>query len=324
MVVNPNDAQSQARSPGTQRIWSGVLAVAGAAVGLAAIIYFLGAASMWLALRGRGFSADVAIEHQPRSQLIAIGMRGIVAVAVIVLLAAAFASLLGRILPVNVPGAVVMGVIAIFVASWLSWRLVAVAFAAAVALLVSALDWKPDMRTTGKAPLRWLVLLVAAVLTALAWQYGSEIRISRVTVLPRSSLPFGGIYVQQRECRLPGGQRAKSSRAYVRRWIWIREGNECHEKDAQSKSEVEKVLRHTCNSVPYFGQTGDFVYLGAIRDTWQKEDGGCRWYAGGIVELPRDKIRLVFFNEKSSLYANRRKPIRAAWAYFRSFLGSLS
>ena len=178
-----------------------------------------------------------------------------------------------------------MGVIAIFVASWVSWRLVAVVFAAAVALFVSALDWKPDMRTAGKAPLRWLVLLVAAVLTALAWQDGHEIRITRVTVLPRSSLPFGAIYVQQRECQLPGG-RAKSSRAYVRRWIWIREGNQCHEKDARPRSELERAIRRTCNSVPYFGQTGGFVYSGAIRGAFLNEDGACRWYPGGIVELP--------------------------------------
>jgi hypothetical protein len=323
--VNANDSPSEARSSGTEKIWSGALAVAGAAVGLAAIIYFLGAASMWLALRGRGYSPDAAIEHQPRSQLIAIGMRGIVAVAIIVLLAAAFAMLLGRILPVNVLGAVVMGVIAIFVASWISWRLVALAFAASMALLVSALDWKPDMRTAGKAPLRWLVLLVAAVLTALAWQYGGPIRMTRVSVLPRSSLPFGSIYVEQRDCETPEGQRAESSAAYVRHWVWLKgKGNGCREKEALSKSDVEKDLRSRCNTVPYFGQSGDFVYLGAIRGVWLNKDGGCQWYAAGIVELPRDKVRLVFFNEKSNLNASRRRPIRAGWAYFRAFLGSFT
>jgi hypothetical protein len=320
--VNANGSSSEVGGSGTEKIWSGALAVAGAAVGLAAIIYFLGAASMWLALRGRGFSPDVAIEHQPRSQLIAIGMRGIFAVAVIVVLAVVLEMLFRRVLHVNLLGAVLIGSIAIFVAAWLNWRWLALAFAVAVALLVSALDWKADMRTMGKAPLRWLLLLVAAVLTALAWQYGGPMRITRVAVVPQSSLPFGGIYVQPRECQLPGGERAKSSQAYVRRWVWIREGNDCHEEGARPKSELEAAIRRRCNSVPYFGQSGDFVYLGAIRRVWLREDGACRWYAAGIVEVPRDKIRLVFFTEKSDLNASRRRPISAAWAYFRSFQGS--
>ncbi len=322
--MEANDESTEARSSGTEKIWSGALAVAGAGVGLAAIIYFLGAASMWLALRGRGFSPDVAIEHQPRSQLIAIGVRGIFAVAVIVLFAAALGFLFRRYLPVSLRGSVVIGAIAIFVASWLGWRWLALAFAGTIALLINALDWKPELRPMGKAPFRWLLLLVAAVLTALAWQYGGPMRITRVAVLPRASLPFGSIYVEQRECTLRGGQKAESSRAYVRHWVWLKEGNDCHYKVTRPREKLEAILRRKCNSVPYFGQSADFVYLGAIRAVWLNEDGGCMWWAGGIVELRREKIRLVFFREKSNLNANRRRPIRAAWVYFRSFLGSLS
>jgi hypothetical protein len=320
--VNANDSSSEFGGSSTEKIWSGALAVAGAAVGLAAIIYFLGAASLWLALRGRGFPEDVAIEHEPRSQLIAIGVRGIFGVALIVVLAAVLERLFRRVLHVKLLTAIVIGSIAVLVAAVFSWKLLALAFAAAVALVLSALDWRADLRTARKSPLRWLVLLVAAILTALAWQYGGTIRVTRVMVLPRSSLPFGSIYVRKHECKLPGGRRAESSQAYLRHWVWIREGNECHEEGARPRSELERALRRECNTVPYFGQTGDFVYLGAIRSVWVRDDGACRWYAGGIVELPRDSIRLVFFREKSFLNPNQRRPISAGWDYFRSFLGS--
>ena len=324
-AAKPDSAPSSAPSVGTEKIWSGALAVAGAAVGLAAIIYFLGAASMWLALRGRGFSPDVAIEHQPRSQLIALGVRGVFAVAIIVVLAAGIAILFRRLLPKplkQLPSAVVIGLIAVFIASWFGWRWFALAFAAAVALLVSALDWRTDTHSMRRSPFGWFLLLIAGVLTALAWQYGGPVRITEVGVVPQSSLPLSSIYKRKQQCKLPGGRTAVSWQAFVRHWVWIRENNHCHHKDTRPKKDLERVLRSKCTAVPYFGQTGDFVYLGAIRRVWLSTNGTCQWFAGGIIEVPRDKIRLVFFKQKANLNASRREPIRAAWTSMRSFLGS--
>jgi ABC-type uncharacterized transport system permease subunit len=54
-----------------RRVWGGLLAVAGVVAGLAAIVYVIGAATLWLALRNSGYSPDIGIEHEPRSQVIA-------------------------------------------------------------------------------------------------------------------------------------------------------------------------------------------------------------------------------------------------------------
>jgi hypothetical protein len=64
------------------RPWEVVLQVAGALGGLAGLVYTIGATTIWLRARLVGLPADVAVEHEPRSSVIALGLRGIVLVAV--------------------------------------------------------------------------------------------------------------------------------------------------------------------------------------------------------------------------------------------------
>ena len=139
--------------------WEGLLAVAGAIAALAGLVYFLGALTFWLALRTRGYSADIGIEHQPRSQLIGLGLRGVgfvVWVAVLLVIA--------RMVVIRIPGVAApicytagMAAVLLIAASFVSWRWLALAIAASTLLIVIAVGLPARWH-----PLYWLALLVPA------------------------------------------------------------------------------------------------------------------------------------------------------------------
>ena len=72
---------------GPMSAWNNFIALAGAAAGLAAVVYFVGAVTLWARFRTAALPADIAIEHYPRTQVAAIGVRGIAVVAGLIVLA---------------------------------------------------------------------------------------------------------------------------------------------------------------------------------------------------------------------------------------------
>jgi hypothetical protein len=65
--------------------------------------------------------------------------------------------------------------------------------------------------------------------------------------------------------------------------------------------------------VPYFGESGSYVFVGEIRHVWEKPVGHCHWSTGPIVELQRDRVLLRFPQRKAQLNHGRNRPIQSAW-----------
>lgn len=328
MYAVPPPRKPQQRSL-EQRVWGGVLAFAGAAAGLAGIVYLIGAATLWLGLRDRGYSPDAGIEHQSKSQLIGLGLRGLLLVAGLTLLLAlvVFAFNLRPVIEGLVEGvrfrySALAALVPVLAASLVNWRWVAlaipvtglvVAFAAEARLTAYRRQWS------------WLLLLVAAVLAALAWQYGGVVEVTAVRVLPRSGQPLRSLRVfESKPCTGPDGKPATSSYALVNgERIWLSGENDCHLKGVQTRKQVRMTLRRC--SVPYFGQTGGYVYLGAISRVWEDAAGLCHWDAGGIVELRRDAVRLRYLHGRVRLAQpeERSRPYKATWKAAKAFFKKL-
>jgi hypothetical protein len=105
--------------------------------------------------------------------------------------------------------------------------------------------------------------------------------------------------------------------------VWIAEttgDNACLLRGNETpRSQIVAALLKVC-SVPYFGESGDVVYVGAIERVWQMKDGSCHWDPGPIVELPRDEIRLRFRRGSAWLGHDPRRPIVAIWDRLASFV----
>ena len=121
-----------------RRVWAALLAGAGAVATLAGFLYFVGALSLWIALRFRDYSADVVIQHQPREQLIGIGLRGAIFLTALAgtllllsVLSMRFRRVRKRVRKVarktRLRKIGVAAVLPLFVASFVSWRYVALA-----------------------------------------------------------------------------------------------------------------------------------------------------------------------------------------------------
>lgn len=307
--------------------WGGLLAVAGAVAALAGLVYFIGAATLWLALRNRGYSADVAIEHQPRSQIIGLGLRGVgfvLLVAVVVVIARVVVlrlpgvrSLLERIRFRYAAGA---AAVLLLVASAVSWRWLALAIAASTLLLVTAMQLRLPARWR---QLYWLALLVPATLTSVSWLVGGRVYVNTVNTDPATALPLLSFHSWKSQC-IVSGKPAESTYTMLRgERLWIAEGNGCSKEHAVPYAEILTRFKLAC-SVAYFGQTGDFVYLGAIRNVVHAPEGTCLFDPGPIVEVKRDDVRLRFLREKGFLTPPSRRPAEVAWEPFTSFLDEIN
>ena len=68
--------------PDQSRAWETVLQIAGAISGLGAMVYVIGATTIWVRAKLAGLPADIAFAHQPRASVIAVGVQGIIYVIV--------------------------------------------------------------------------------------------------------------------------------------------------------------------------------------------------------------------------------------------------
>ncbi len=243
---------------GKARPWEFVLQLAGALGGLAGLVYVIGASTIWFRAKLVGLPADIAIEHESRSSVIAVGLRGIVYVVIPYALAAVVAAVALRVgiasfnrKPENQRhfGEVVCGLatrlsrhpfrialvdaLLIAGASLWSWR----AFAAViggVAAFGGALWWLDSTRKI--KVVGTLGLALAAVVTGLGWQITNRIAVQGVWLTPS----------------LPG-------------------------------------IDHP---LPYFGETRDYVYVGGQRH--DPSDTRRFIYTHQIRELKRSEYRLTF------------------------------
>jgi hypothetical protein len=163
-------------------------------------------------------------------------------------------------------------------------------------------------------------LLLAAVLTALAWQYGGPVYVTAADVKPNSSAPV----VNPRYSPRPCTRRGKSLTSYYAvlsgKLVWITKFDPCNYGRGRTRS-VDDVFAdlRSCD-VPFFGQSGGFVYLGAISNVWRDRFERCHWSAGPIVERRRGNVRLRYRGGKIVLNQpkKRSKPYEAAWHAARS------
>lgn len=262
-----------AEQSGVSRAWGGVLAIAGAAAGLAAFVYFVGAVTVWVRLKAAQIPADVAIAHWGRSELIAVGVRGTLLVAaavavgyfVLVIPRRRLARWLTRVDPWWRWAAFLAAIGATIGLAFTTWPLFGIALALLIAgtAMVRYLDAQPcSSRTAAPSLGVILALVLAAAIAAIASQVNNVIAVRTVIVVPSANVTL-------------------------------------HEVPADV-------------AIPYFGETSDFVYIAQLTNVRPAPDGGHNWdYYHSVMEIPRDQVRLIHQAEPACLRNSIKTPAQA-------------
>jgi hypothetical protein len=256
--------------PGLQTPLSLIVQVAGALSTLAGLVYVLGAAALWLRAWLVGLPADVAIEHEPRSVVVALGIRGVLFVAAYFVGLAAFIGVAyavgccavrrkrlsldeiyrdakARASWLTPKGAwiALVDVCVLVVCSFLSWRALALAVGA-ISLVGASIRWLDDNKPGSLKLIGTLGLLSGAMITGLGWQVTGTVDVQSVSVEPE----VAGI----------------------------------------------------SEALPYFGESGDVIYLGGVRRT------GDRYaYTRQVIEIDR-ATHLLTFNPGSYHFCHSDTP----------------
>jgi hypothetical protein len=207
-----SDAPSGGRPDLPDPGWIILGRVIGGITGIAAIIYFVGAATMWLRLDLHGFNPEIGLAHMPNMQLAILGLRGLVLVAAVAAIPLILALLLlweHRRKPDRLVRRsqdmhqAIVGIASflLFVVGLDSWTWFGISLAAIASLL--ALAWFEKTLVTEASP-RWGILTVcfglAAAMAAVCIQLGAgRFQISGVRLDPAPnaesknlSLPYFG------------------------------------------------------------------------------------------------------------------------------------
>jgi hypothetical protein len=302
---------------GPRRAWNGVIAVAGAVAGLAVLLYLVGAVTMWARFRAGELPADLAVDHYPRGQLIALGLRGVfyVAVAIAVFLALAYLLLLAwsylaprrRELrsapnPVRHPT-----------------RLYLYAYAKQLQEQVvsqNVLDaCAPAVRRLRIGHFR-LLGLVGATALIISMFISWHVLAVALGLVVATGATFRYLYKRP--------ERARPSLALIvitllavgaAGIIWqlqppVKVQAVIVLPLPEAKGLPDDLLASTEGiALPYFGETNDQVFVGEVRRATAKDTHGMEWtYTGRIVEIRRDGVRLIFELEKGILYQELRSP----------------
>jgi hypothetical protein len=308
--------ESSSDDDGVARAWNGFVAVAGATAGIAALIYFVGAVTLWARLRAAGLPADVALQHFPREQLIALGFRGV---------------------------AVIIGIIAVAVAA-LCAGILATAYVStsrehdstekpgrAPAARATIRRAKEEVRAHnlldagGKAVRRiklgwfriWGALGIAAIVGASfrSWHLFAA-AIAYVAVIA-ATLRY--LHERHPDRRNPSLTLLASTLLAVgvaaTAWqvqppVYVQTASLVPMPDARAKgAPVDFLASVGVTPLPYLGETEKYVYVAQIV---RAKRGG--WSANGtMIEVPRDAVRLVFPSRKGRLYHRVSSPARSLW-----------
>lgn len=294
----PSD--SQRRRDELVHAWTFVLQVAGSAAALGALLYGTGAATMWIRMNESGYPADIAVEHQPRSEMIALGVRGFALVLGVALAVGSavlfFARLHGAMAP-HVPmfrrgaehlraigddrAGAMLCVLAVVVSAFVSWRLFGIVFTVAAAWILHPAA--EERRWPG--PRRLLAAALVVVVGAVCWQISGKELIQGVYLKPIPAVLARQVTPTERQL-LP---------------------------------EV---------AFPYFGQDKDHVYVGDVYSVRRALDGGIdtnfRGEENSIAEIDRNGVLLSFAQYKIELYNGIDPPAcsflrRLGWRHGRPF-----
>ena len=307
---------SENNAPG--KAWDRLIDILGVTTGIAALIYLVGATTVWLRLSTTGYPTDLAIERYSSTHLLGIGLRGVLTVAGLVLLpglaALTYVSVRSWVrrrwpkrrplwLKILVWTCAVTGCVAILVGAWVaSWKVGLAVLIVELGTLVTVLAKPPEVT--------WIVgLLVSVAVIAIAvagtWR-GVGLAVAAVIALTAmrycsasDNLSRGRIAVLLAGLGLAAGVAAVA---------WQVEGTlgvpaVVIDLDDSAVIDLEEEVL-SCK-FPYFGQTDGFVYLGEIR----LEPGAgsaaepCNhvFYTKAILEIPRGDVSLRFVDEQSLL-----------------------
>jgi hypothetical protein len=285
--------------------WDRLIELAGATAGLAALLYFVGAATLWLRLKVAGYPQEVALEHTSSVRLVALGLQGtlvVIAIALpVALVVVGYLALRDRIRPVwrNVTLGAIAGLLIVLQLAdaheWIGQKAAAVL---AIILVSTGLTliWP-------KSELFWAVSVVAAIaMFALAstasWRFfgmtiGLVIAVTVIGYLVRF-----GANRRQRFVLLLGSLAIAVAVAAI---AWQVDGAtvvqavRISRKSSAPLQSVKREARERC-AFPYFGQSGDFVYVGEV-EVRQGDEPPCS-ITNAILEIPRDEVEVRFVEEQ--------------------------
>jgi hypothetical protein len=316
---------------------------------LAAIVYFAGAIALWLRLHKAGYPADLALEHQTRSEVVAVGLRGLL---IITGLFAALAACWGlanflanrlagwidarparrehahrlkrQYLKVVRAGLRVVGPVALLLLlKDVDQRYVGIAM---IAIGVAA--FATTLMATGRgSPIRLVGLVVAVIGASLvSW------RTFGVVLAVAVALGLSFLAHETRWRPLPGSVVSIAilgAAAVIATVSWEIDGTVRWQGAYLSpippflsaRSSVPENLPNV--AFPYFGETGDRVFVADVREAHKTDDGRWEWEvccgdgSSRVVEIKREDVRLSFPGEKSVLYFSREPPATSLWNFLK-------
>lgn len=280
------------------RAWAGVIAVTGALAGLGALVYFVGAVTMWVQLRSAQLPADVAITHGQRSELIGLGIRGLLIVSIFATLLVGVAWALALLWlrkrgqsegVAEVTGGAIRGL-------RLRTRVLAVGAAVAIVVALAFTTW------------RWfgvgLAALVAAAaysryLARIAGQPASGVRATR----PRPPWASVGTVVTLAIAAGGAAIALQLDETIAVRQVII---------DPPPEAALEGI------PIPYFGESADHLYVANLTDIEFPPQGGTHWrYEHAIMEISREDVeRVIHVTRRACLRPTLKRPARALYDAF--------
>ncbi len=272
---------------GPTTAWNAFIALAGAAAGLVAVVYFVGAVTLWARFRTAALPADIAIEHYPRTQVAAIGVRGVAVVAGLIVLAVGVLYLILLLVALRRPRS--------------SVRQQNVIAASAIKVKKLTLGW------TRVLVLISVFLVVAAAFLSWRWLAGA------IALIPFTAVAMAYLYTFRQESPRP------------RLWmivsvvLAVSASGICWQVDAPIYVQtviVKPTPRYLPKDVPvpYFGQSEKHIYVAEVQSSQQQESGRWQWeFTRQVLEVPRANRRLVFPGQLGSLSPAVSRPARAVW-----------
>jgi hypothetical protein len=276
--------------------WAGFLQAAAALAGLAGVVYLVGAATLWVRYAAAGLPADVALAHQPRAEVIALGVRGLFAIGgifVVVALILAYA----------------------FVYSRAPRR--AAQFVEGIAQKVFkpsvpvVRDPQADVAPQTEGDLKgawgrtWVTVAILAVIVCayLGWR---EFGIAVAAVIAAGTL------VRFARLRSQGDARANGippflivglvSAAAISGTAW-QVSDDIHVQSVIVQPPT-KELGNNNTAVPYFGETDHYVYV--LRVLPIQNGTNAFTYCSEVIELKRDSVTLTFPAAAVPLHPSQR------------------
>jgi hypothetical protein len=295
------------------------LAIAGAVAGIAVMLYFVGAVTIWARLRAAGLPADIATEHYPRAEVIALGVRGVIAiVALLGLFAAALYAL------------ILTATYLVLLLAWLREETYIPGTGSSRPSMQAALREQnlldacaSGVRTLGLGPFRLLTLLGASAVIVSAFA-SWHVFAGTIAVVAVAGVTLR--YLHQRGAHQPRSTwilmviillaaGASGTAWQIQPTLYIQTVTVVPKPKAGGVA-IDYLNKLKGAPLPYLGETSAYVYVAEIINVKPDRDrpGRLTWtYTHRILELRRDRVRLVFPAEKGYLVPDVPSPATTFW-----------